>query len=196
MTQPQTPAETAELLLYGQWHEDWQVPFAEWCVRRLAALRAAAWILDVDHVDPSWLPGLALLFHADAYIAGVYDVEYERRTIKESAYLNALRGKPGAINHFSEGAGFGWNYEYTFEGNRVSGVNLFVTPSVGANQTNEQWQLYVTRVCNALLPLWIRVNTVTIAQQFRHATEVAAGYQSYEWEATDTQGITTAYSLL
>lgn len=192
----QTSAETADLLLYGQQHEDWLVPFAEWCVKRLDALRATPWIFDVANVHPSWLPVLAVLLHADAYIAGVYDEEYERRVILESSNMNRYRGKPHAVDCLALAAQFLWDFQYTFDGVRVSGVNLFITPSVGANQSNAQWQAYVTRVCNALLPLGLPVNSVAIAQRFEHTTRLAADYESLDWEVTDSGGLTTSFSLL
>lgn len=191
----QTPAETAELLLYGVDHEDWELPFAIWCIEQLERLRATPWILDVDNVHPSWLPMLAVIFHADAYIAGIYDVEFERRVIKEAANLNLYRGKPLAVDCFAMAANFLWDFRYTFEGVRVSGLQLFVTPSIGADQSNVNWQDYVSRVVNALLPLWLRVNQVFIAQRFEHTTRLAAGYTALDWRETAT-GLQTTFSLL
>ena len=198
MTTPgdeQTLAETAELLLYGQWHEDWQVPLAEWFLWWLEMLKETAWIFDVENVDPSWLPVLAVLFHADAYVAGIYDVEYERRTILEAAYLNRLRGKPAAIDHFAQLAGFEIYSEYTFNGVRVSGVDLYVTPSVGSNQSDAEWQAYVSKVCTALMKIWLDINRVIIAQRFAHETRFAADYAAFDWVPTP-QGIEVTYSLL
>ena len=192
----QTPRETAELLLFGQWHTDWMVPFAEWLVTELEAIRAPAWIFDVANVNPSWLPILAVIFHADAYIAGIYNVEYERRTILEAAYINRFRGKPAAMDALAEGANFLWESSYIFDGVRVSGMDLYVTPSVGSDQSNADWQRYVTRVSNALLPLWVQVNMVFIAQQFGHTTRIAADYASLEWTIAADGGLVTTISLL
>ena len=192
----QTIEETAELLLYGQWHEDWQVPFAEWCVARLEELRAPAWIFDVANVNASWLPILAVLLHADAYIAGIYDEEYERRVLLEASLMNRYRGRPAAIDCLALGANFLWEFKYLFTGVRVTGIDLFITPSIGADQGNPEWQAYVTRVVNALLPLWVRVNQVFIAQRFEVETRVGADYLALDWFPDGQGGLVTNFSLL
>ena len=191
----QTPRETAELVYFDQWHEDWQIPNAEWIISRLETLRATPWIWDVAHVHPSWLPILAVWLHADAYIAGIYNEEYERRIILGAAIPNRLRGKPGAIDRFAVAAQFLWDFRYVFDGIRVSGIDLFLTPSVGAGQTDREWQRYVTRVCTAFVPLWIQIGQIFIAQRFSHETRIVAGYEAHDWEIT-ADGLSTTINLL
>ena len=197
MTMPApTPREQAELLLYGVEHEDWMLPFAERPITELTRFRSAPWIFDVANVNPSWLPVLAVLLHSDAYIAGIYSVDYERRVILEASNINRYRGKPAAMDCFAIGANFEWDFKYLFEGVRVSGVDIFVTPSIGADQANPEWQAYVSRVANGILPLWVRVNQVFIAQRFRHTTRVAADYLALDWTPTAEGGLQTTFSLL
>ena len=170
-----TDAEERRWLLYGQYTAPWQEGLVE-AIIKWGELENVPGPEDVDHVDPSWLPLLAISHRALTYTT-IFGVEYERRAIKSAPWYNRWAGYWAAMHRFAEDAEFEYEYAflrwdsdfrtnpaYTRDG-YIEGVNIYVTKSLSFPLSDADYIRYLTETIPLLMPYYFRVVNVIIADQ-------------------------------
>ena len=180
-----TPAQEAAILKADQFTPDWERSLDETAIK-WARLLAPPMPHDIDNVDESWLPYMAVYYNAIAFTDLLGD-EFKRRSIKEGVYLNTWAGWPASVDRFARDAEFDYTFTYNTGGNpdrRIS-IDLYITPSAFSAQSASEYQDYVSRVVEQLLPVLLGLNAVHIAQQFDGDVRVNAGWIQRDFEVVD-----------
>ena len=180
-----TPAAEAALLKADQFTPDWERSLDETAIK-WARLLVPPNPHDIDEVDESWLPFMAVYYNAIAF-SDLLGEEFQRRSIKEGVFLNTWAGWPASVDRFARDAEFAYTFTYNFGGtpNRRTSLDLYITPSSFSQQSASAYQDYVARVVDQLLPVLISVNAVHIAQQFSGDVRINAGWIQRDFEVID-----------
>ena len=168
-TQPTVPALTdaqeLEWLLYGQYDAPWERglldAIIDWGHRE--------WVPgpeDVDTVDRSWLPVLALGHRALTYTT-IFGEAYERACIKSAPFYNRWAGYWPAVDRFAEDAEFTYTHTFIRTGTppRNTGINIYCTPTLRARLSDADYIHYLVRTLPLLLPFFLGTINIVIADR-------------------------------
>ena len=164
MTTPElTPAQERDLLLYGQFAPNWERGLVEAVIRWLHRQQAPG-PEDIDHVDASWLPVLALTHRALSY-THIFGEEYERQAIKSAPWFHRWSGYWISIDQLAEDVEFTYTHAFIRGGTpeRNTGINIYVTPTLIANLLDTDYTSYIVRTIPLLLPFFLGTINVYIA---------------------------------
>ena len=130
-----TPAAEAALLKADQFTPDWERSLDETAIK-WARLLVPPNPHDIDEVDESWLPFMAVYYNAIAF-TDLLGMEFQRRSIKEGVFLNTWAGWPASVDRFARDAEFAYTFTYNFGGtpNRRTSLDLYITPSSFSQQS-------------------------------------------------------------
>lgn len=161
-----TDAEELRWLLYGQYSAAWEEGLIKEFIR-WGHLEQVPGPEDVDNVDRSWLPVLALGHRALTYTT-IFGEEYERQAIKSAPFYNRWAGYWPAIDRFAQDADFTYTHIFNRSGTPPcsTGINLYVTPTLRARLSDADYIAYIVRTLPLLLPFFLGTINIIIADRF------------------------------
>lgn len=134
---------------------------------------ASPW--DVSGASDSMLAALAETLLAAAWSGSIASREERERTVRSAVLLHRYRGTPAALREFADLAGFAIFWNFSRDGGRNRGIDIYVTPSVFAD-ADAEWVERITSVLGRLLPYWLTINFISVVPSVDGSVHVGGAY--------------------